>query len=100
MGDTLDLSVIEVAGITTVMLITMFIDEVNPWITAVLGISGISWLAYRFFLSQKASRIADARELREKKEHENTLKIQRLQIKKLEKDIGENSDNGTDEGDE
>ncbi len=97
MEDTLDLSVLEVAGITSVMLISTFIDEVNPWITAGLGVFGISWLVYRFFLSQKASKLVDARELREKKEHKNTLKIQELQIKKLEKDIEEDSDKESDD---
>ena len=143
MEDTLDLPIIEVAGIITVMLVSTFIEEVNPWITGGLGIFGISWLIYRFFLSQKASKIADAREqrekekelrekekelrerkreeereqrekekelrerkreeereLREKKEHENTLKIQNLQIKKLEKDVGKDSDKGDDEGED
>ncbi len=111
MEDTLDLSVLEVAGITSVMLISTFIDEVNPWITAGLGVFGISWLVYRFFLSQKASKLADARELREKerelrekerelrekKEHKNTLKIQELQIKKLGKYIEEDSDKESDD---
>ncbi len=125
MEDTLDLSVLEVAGITSVMLISTFIDEVNPWITAGLGVFGISWLVYRFFLSQKVSKVTDAREsrekerelrekerelrekekelrekereLREKKEHENTLKIQELQIKKLEKDIEEDPDKESDD---
>ncbi|MCY4162054.1 MAG: hypothetical protein OXE77_09350 [Flavobacteriaceae bacterium] len=92
MDDTVDLPFLEVAGISMVMLVTMFIEEVNPWITVVLGISGISWLVYRFFLSRKESKISDARELRAKEKHQLEMKILRNKLKS-------DSDNDRDDED-
>ncbi len=51
MGDTMDLTFLEGAGILVVMLVTMFIDEINPWITTLGGVLPVFLGLYINFFS-------------------------------------------------
>ncbi|MCY4268078.1 MAG: hypothetical protein OXC67_09380 [Flavobacteriaceae bacterium] len=69
-----DLSFLEVAGITMLVFITAFIDAINPWVTGVLGISTTVWIIVRIINNQKANKRADEKHKIEIKILKNKLK--------------------------
>ncbi len=75
MDDAVDLSFLEVAGITILVFVTAFIDAINPWVTGLLATSTTVWIIVRIINSRKADKRADEK-------HKIEIKILRNKLKR------------------
>ena len=70
MDDTVDLSILEVAGITILVLVTSLIDLFDPWVSTVLALGGLGFIFFRAYYIRKASKRADEKREQEKRQEE------------------------------
>ena len=90
MDDTVDLSILEVAGITILVLVTSLIDLFDPWVNTALALGGLGFIFFRVYYIRKANKRADEKREEEKKQdgrneekHEWERQEHELRMKKL-----------------
>ena len=68
MDDAVDLSILEVAGITILVLVTSLIDLFDPWVNTALALGGLGFIFFRVYYIRKANKRADEKREEEKRQ--------------------------------
>ena len=97
--DTVDITFLEFAGIALLVWVSSFLENLNPYVTFFLGISGMIWIGFRIFQNRKSDKRAEekraeekraAQLLEEKRAEEKSEHL--LRMKKLRRELGEDLD--------
>ena len=65
--DTVDITFLEFAGIALLVWVSSFLDNLNPYVTFFLGISGMIWIGFRIFQNRKSDKRAEEKRAEEKR---------------------------------
>ena len=104
--DTVDVTFLEFLGIALLVWVSSLVENLNPYVTFLLTVSGIIWIGYRIFQGGKSSKRAVEKRAEEKRatqlleekradEKEKRAEERRehlLRMKKLRRELGEDLD--------
>ena len=65
--DTVDVTFLEFLGIAILVWVSSLVENLNPYVTFLLTVSGIIWIGYRIFQGGKSSKRAVEKRAEEKR---------------------------------